>query len=145
MNHTTNYQLSQWVKSDQVKMEDFNADNAKLDAALASHAAVLAGKGNCRVEACTYTGTGLGSTRQFTFSKRPDFVLIFGCNCIYLMPGRAENGIFIGKYEGLNNYTIMSNKFTWSGVTATLSSSTPQIRMDVKGGVYHAIAWIPVS
>lgn len=34
-NHTTNYQLNQWVKSDQVKMEDFNADNAKIDAALA--------------------------------------------------------------------------------------------------------------
>ena len=34
MNHTPNYQLSQWAKSDQVKMEDFNADNAKLDAAI---------------------------------------------------------------------------------------------------------------
>ena len=33
-NQTTNYQLSQWAKSDQVKMEDFNADNAKLDAAI---------------------------------------------------------------------------------------------------------------
>ena len=34
-NHTTNYSLNQWVKSDQVRMEDFNADNAKIDAALA--------------------------------------------------------------------------------------------------------------
>ena len=33
-NQTANYSLSQWVKSDQVRMEDFNADNAKLDAAL---------------------------------------------------------------------------------------------------------------
>ena len=33
-NQTANYALSQWVKSDQVRMEDFNADNAKLDAAL---------------------------------------------------------------------------------------------------------------
>ena len=38
MNHTTNYQLNQWAKSDQVLMEDFNADNAKLDAALAQKA-----------------------------------------------------------------------------------------------------------
>ena len=37
-NQTTNYQLSQWSKSDQVKMEDFNADNAKIDAALAQKA-----------------------------------------------------------------------------------------------------------
>ena len=33
-NQTANYALSQWVKSDQVRMENFNADNAKLDAAL---------------------------------------------------------------------------------------------------------------
>ena len=34
MNHTPNYNLSQWAKSDQVQMEDFNADNAKIDAAI---------------------------------------------------------------------------------------------------------------
>ena len=34
MNKTTNYQLNQWVKSDRVLMEDFNADNAKIDAAI---------------------------------------------------------------------------------------------------------------
>ena len=33
-NQTANYALSQWVKPNQVKMEDFNADNAKIDAAL---------------------------------------------------------------------------------------------------------------
>ncbi len=33
-NFTENYQLSQWSKGDRVKMEDFNADNAKLDAAV---------------------------------------------------------------------------------------------------------------
>lgn len=33
-NQTANYSLSQWVRSDQVRMEDFNADNVKLDAAL---------------------------------------------------------------------------------------------------------------
>ena len=34
-NHTTNYQLNQWEPTDQVLRTDFNADNAKLDAALA--------------------------------------------------------------------------------------------------------------
>lgn len=33
-NHTEHYNLSQWEKSDKVQMEDFNADNAKIDAAL---------------------------------------------------------------------------------------------------------------
>ena len=34
-NQTTNYQLNQWEPTDQVLRTDFNADNAKLDAALA--------------------------------------------------------------------------------------------------------------
>ena len=33
-NHTTNYQLNQWLSTDQVLRADFNADNAKIDAAL---------------------------------------------------------------------------------------------------------------
>ena len=36
-NHTPNFNLSQWEKTDKVQMEDFNADNAKIDAALACH------------------------------------------------------------------------------------------------------------
>ena len=34
MQKTVNYQLSQWVKSDRIQMEDFNSDNQKIDAAL---------------------------------------------------------------------------------------------------------------
>ena len=41
-NHTTNYQLNQWAKSDRVMMDDFNADNAKIDAALKANADAIA-------------------------------------------------------------------------------------------------------
>ena len=34
MDHTQNYQLSRWAKDDRIMMEDFNADNEKIDAAL---------------------------------------------------------------------------------------------------------------
>ena len=33
-NHTEHYELNQWLAADQVLRTDFNADNAKLDAAL---------------------------------------------------------------------------------------------------------------
>ena len=33
-NHTANYQLNQWVESDPVRREDFNADNLKIDTVL---------------------------------------------------------------------------------------------------------------
>ena len=36
MAETGNYQLNQWEKTDRIQMEDFNADNAKTDQALAA-------------------------------------------------------------------------------------------------------------
>ena len=38
MDHTQNYQLSRWAKDDRIMMEDFNADNEKIDAALKANA-----------------------------------------------------------------------------------------------------------
>ena len=35
MRETSNYKLNQWEKTDQIQMEDFNGDNAKIEAALA--------------------------------------------------------------------------------------------------------------
>ena len=34
-NHTTNYQLNQWAKTDRILMEEFNDNWDKIDAALA--------------------------------------------------------------------------------------------------------------
>ena len=70
--HTPNYQLSQWVRSDKVLMEDFNTDNAKIDAALKAEADVrsaavsaLEQKVNAvplqRFASGTYTGNGQAS------------------------------------------------------------------------------------
>ena len=41
-NHTTNYQLNQWEATDQVLRTEFNADNAKIDAALKANADAIA-------------------------------------------------------------------------------------------------------
>ena len=41
MQHTTNYDLNQWEADDRVTRADFNADNAKIDAALAELASPL--------------------------------------------------------------------------------------------------------
>ena len=46
MTKTTNYQLNQWAKSDRVMMDDFNADNTKIDAALKANAG--GGRGGVR-------------------------------------------------------------------------------------------------
>ena len=99
MTKTTNYQLNQWAKSDRVMMDDFNADNAKIDAALKANADAIAAEttarvagdaalqsavsacGDCFVEAKTYTGNGTkGSSNaiRFTFDKTPQIVFITG-------------------------------------------------------------------
>jgi len=38
MKQTDQYGLNQWDLSDRIRMEDFNADNAKIDAALKAEA-----------------------------------------------------------------------------------------------------------
>ena len=43
-NQTANYDLNQWLSTDQVLRTDFNADNAKLDAALADLAEEVSSK-----------------------------------------------------------------------------------------------------
>ena len=43
-NHTTNYDLNQWEGTDKVLRTEFNADNAKIDAALKANADAIAAK-----------------------------------------------------------------------------------------------------
>ena len=147
-NHTPNYALNQWERDDRVLMEDFNADNAKIDAALAAHAAGLAGKGNCRVETFSYIGQSsedrAGLSHTITFSRRPAFALIFGGSSIYLMSGRVGEGIFAGTYAAISgSKTIDSTYFTWEDNAAVINNAFRQVRMDDKGCTYQVIAWFP--
>lgn len=92
MNKTPNYDLNQWEQTDRILMEDFNADNAKIDTALSAEQtaretavaalnAAVAKCGNCRIVYGTYTGTGTyGSSNpnKLTFDGDPLFVVIKG-------------------------------------------------------------------
>ena len=92
MTKTTNYQLNQWAKSDRVMMDDFNADNTKIDAALkanadtaaantqtlAAQAQAIAKLGNGAVAFGTYTGNGKsGSSYPNTLNFPHKPVLVF--------------------------------------------------------------------
>lgn len=71
-NHTENFNLSQWEKTDKVQMEDFNADNVKIDAAIAAAEAAIP-----KVAAGTYTGNG-AATRiiELGFTPRLAYVCL---------------------------------------------------------------------
>ena len=71
-NYTKNYQLNQWEAEDKVVRTDFNADNAKIDAALGTLAAAVERKAEAsaltstaaaipKIVSGTYTGNGAAS------------------------------------------------------------------------------------
>ena len=72
MNYTTNYQLNQWEAGDRVTRADFNADNAKIDAAIAGAARIACG---------TYRGIGTfgtGNPVRLSFDFEPKLVIVSG-------------------------------------------------------------------
>ena len=111
MNKTANFQLTQWEKTDRIMMEDFNRDNAAIDAALKSNAeavaalqTALAGVGNCSIEAKSYTGNGKygqNNPTRIALSKKPKAAIIFGTDCIALMTDNG--GSFVCLYWSMVN------------------------------------------
>ena len=57
MEKTRNYQLNQWAAGDKVQRVDFNADNAKIDAALRTNADAIAAEVTARTAAVSAEAT----------------------------------------------------------------------------------------
>ena len=66
MNYTENYQLNQWEETDRVLMDDFNADNQRIEAALAAKCEMVFGQ---------YTGDGMES-RFIPLGFTPSLVVV---------------------------------------------------------------------
>ena len=88
MNHTENYQLNQWAKSDRVLMEDFNSDNQKIDAALGALPKLFTG---------SYIGDGT-ATRVIHLGFQPKAVLVMKSG---IDLGSSGGGSTAQKYGGL--------------------------------------------
>ena len=73
MNHTTNYNLNQWEADDRITREDFNADNAAIDAALKTIAD--SAEGGTEIAFGTYVGDGT-LNRKISLSFTPRVVLV---------------------------------------------------------------------
>ena len=86
-NHTQHYALNRWDLEDQIIMDDFNDDNAKIDAALHDNAAALSalqtalgtGGRTARIAYGSYMGDGAYGPEHpssLAFDFTPVFVLI---------------------------------------------------------------------
>ena len=129
MAETGNFQLKQWEKTDRIQMEDFNADNAKTDQALAEQrdelvalTAAMALYGNCQLYCGSYTGTGSYGTNnpnQFTFPKTPVLAMVVNSDTQFLLlkPGNKWAWLFKGNVG-------VQQVVTWSGNTVSWYSSS---------------------
>ena len=139
-NYTEHYDLCQWEATDQVQRTDFNADNAKIDAALDALAGqvaekadgddlaalsetvaeVSAGMGNCDMELLTYTGGGGGSPKMITFSQVPDMYLVAGDLAFIMGQGGKATAILTCKDATYSESFVNEVDVTWNGATLTL-------------------------
>ena len=146
-NQTPNYKLSQWERADKVQMEDFNADNAKIDAAIKAEsdartalAARVAQKGNCQIWTGSYIGTGTcgpDHPTSFTFPQKPLLAMITAVGSEFIAWLQPTSGY-------LSYYRL--NSVTWSGNTASWhvpsGSSSAQEQLNYKGGKYYVVAFM---
>lgn len=133
---TSNYQLSQWSASDQVRMADFNADNQKLDAAL------KALDSRARIVYGTYTGTGgHGSTAPkaldfaSTLGEAPKLFYIGGGTYPMLI-ARGETTVRL--FPSDNNSQVV---LTWTDTGLNwYNSYDDSYQFNVSGHTYYYIA-----
>ena len=118
MTKTTNYQLNQWEKTDRILMDDFNADNAKLDAALYSKLGPIE-------DILTYTQSE-DSVPSMDIPLPEDFD--WGKWSVILMDGTfqtnsdaSNNSILFNLIDAQNNAILGSSlPFTGRSITGTM-------------------------
>ena len=159
---TEHYELNQWLATDQVLRTDFNADNAKIDGALAEkaqaadlealssavsglsatvaeHTAAIAGLGNCQIYTTSYAGNGADS-RTHTFPGPAAAIFISGLH-FQLFGLRGDNQALANDW-GTQRYVSAS----WSGNRLTLSSAGhPDYHGNQSGTTYYVVAFIDAS
>ena len=153
MNKTANFQLTQWEKTDRIMMEDFNRDNAAIDAALKSSAdgvaalqTALAGAGNCEIGMISYTGTGKNGDSNpttVTFPKMPAGFFLCGAKNYLVVRGGDDHACMI-YYTGSTTY-VSHVPVSWEGNQFRYSSSTPTYQLNEKDVPYWGLAFYQKS
>ena len=167
-NQTPNYQLSQWERSDKIQMEDFNADNAKIDAVLGTLAAQVSTKAeqsalqaevnaraaaitslsqsrNCRAVLITYTGTGtFGKDHpvSITFSAMPKVFIIVGEDgAIFCRGGDHFGTAIVHTSRWGSTGASLYTILQWSGNTVKYYGDLPETQLNKQGSTTWIIAF----
>ena len=124
-------------------MDDFNADNAKIDAALAEHDETLSAHtnqmskfGNCQIYYTTYTGDGGRTGKTLYFPRKPLMLFVFSGGATFLISSRNANRAFMH-----NGGTVVGVSATWSGNSFTWDNSAYNYFSE-NGQSYFVIAFL---
>ena len=131
--------LNQWQLTDSILMEDFNADNKKIDTALATAPHIKAG---------SYTGTGeFGQEHPnaLTFDFVPKLVLVSSrtrnklndLDTICWISGVESEYLNLNIPYTTRNYTVVGNTFCWY-TSGSVSSAGHQL--NANNTVYYYLA-----
>lgn len=149
-NYTKNYGLCQWEATDQVRREEFNQDNTKMDETLktladkdialeSAVAAVAAAAGNCQMELFTYTGTGTygeGKAKKITFTTKPDIYMIAGYNTLLLGMGGNKKPLMIAE-DAISGTFLDETDITWNGNSfSIINYVSAQYQLNTKDKLY---------
>lgn len=105
MKKTAQFGLNQWEMSDRIQMQDFNRDNAAIEAAL--------GTRNCRFYTASYTGDG-EATKTWTFPAKPVLVVIIGQSITVLIRDFSIGTTHFGSMTHQLQTTWEENSVTWT-------------------------------
>ena len=132
MTKTTNYQLNQWAKSDRVLMDDFNADNQKIDAALGEKIGAVFG---------IYTGDGtatqtvsLGFTPKLLYTCSQGGIAGYNSGSTYCYGGLAAPGHPVRREGSVPAVEIIDGGFR-------VTQSNDYNRVNLANVVYHYAAF----
>ncbi|MCI9568081.1 MAG: hypothetical protein HFF54_09030 [Lawsonibacter sp.] len=160
MDKTKNYQLNQWAAGDKVQRIDFNADNDKIDGAIAAVSAragaLETGKADKtaldaakatipKMAIGTYTGSGAAS-RTISLGFTPKAVLVMTQDghtrsSNYIMGGLAVTGSPVKIVNGAEEFTavtLVSNGFR---VYYNIDDDYYKVQSNFKDRTYHYIAF----
>ena len=159
METTTNYKLPQWVKADQIKMDDFNGAFANIDAALKTEADTRAAADGsaaealsalrqtidkskvCRIKYGSYIGNGKNGT------ENPTVISCDFCPTLLLLSPQpnqlywAMRGMdkFESENSRQNEMTWGSDSVSWYYTESEVHYTPAGIQFNAEGVVYYYV------
>ena len=135
-------------------MEDFNRDNAAIDAALKSSAdgvaalqTALAGAGNCSISLSSYTGTGKAGSKNPTvihFPQKPTFFIIRGKTAI-LFGTELDRSSSAVIWDYVSRTALDHVSLSWSGsdvkIYSAIDNFPDRMQLNAANETYQVIAF----